>query len=557
MSIGSALNRNGLPRIRQSKQPKKSSGADAEGKSAKPPTEPPPPPAEPPPVPLAAPPAPPRAPLQVVPADPTPAAPLPDAPPLAQPSALLPAPPPARPPYAPMITDAPGLNWAGPGDAWSRAWGALPSQAPPVTGTFTTTVGPRPTVFPPMPDTPPIPVAPPPLLHPNTAVAVVPLAAAATTATGPTAEDIALVRRSLGILEPVADRATAHFYAVLFLRHPELRALFPASMDVQRDRLFRALLAAGQAADNPAALGDYLDRLARGHRKYGVLDEHYGPVGEALLAALERYCGRFWDQPTEIAWRRIYRAISEVMMASTADDARRAPAWWQGEVLAVDPRPGDVAVVSLRTDQPYPYRAGQFTTLEVPMWPRVWRPYSLASAPGPDGLLTLHVKAVPAGWVSNALVHRTRPGDVLRLGPAAGGMVVDHSSDTPLLLLGGGTGIAPLVAIVEEIAAHGRPRTVELFYGARRAADLYAREQLAELARTHPWLAVRSAVSEGVPVDAGPTGTLPVVVGRRGPWEEYEAYVSGPPAMIRRTAGVLLEAGVPSGRIHHDLPEEL
>ena len=191
------------------------------------------------------------------------------------------------------------------------------------------------------------------------------------------------------------------------------------------------------------------------------------------------------------------------------------------------------------------------------MWPRVWRHYSLATAARPDHVLTLQVKAVSAGWVSNALVQRTRPGDVLRLGPPDGTMVVDHDSDSPLLLLGGGTGIAPMLAIIEEVAAHGRPRTVEVFYGARRASDLYARERLTELARLHPWLAVRSVVAEGAPVDSGPTGPLPAVVGRRGPWEEYEAYVSGPPAMIRRTAAVLLEGGVPQARIHHDLLEGL
>ena len=475
---------------------------------------------------------------------------------------------PVRPSYAPIITDAPGLNWVGPGDAWSRAWGVtaqqpytspvlsapvLPAPILPATGTFGP-VGPGAAGA--ASGIPPMPSSPPPLL-PGAAVAVVPLAGRSPAAApaGPTAEDIALVRRSLGVLESVADRATAHFYAVLFLRHPELRALFPAAMDLQRDRLFRALLAAGQAADNPAALTEYLDRLARGHRKYGVLNEHYGPVGEALLTALERYCGRYWDPETELAWRRIYRAISEVMMASAEADSRVAPASWQAEVVAVDRRAGDVAVVTLRTDQRYPYLAGQYTTLEVPLWPRVWRHYSPATAPRDDGLVTLHVKAVPAGWVSNALVHRTNPGDVLRLGPPAGTMHVDHDGDAPLLLIGGGTGIAPLIAMVEAVAEHGRARTVEVFYGARREQELYAREELEALARLHPWLAVRTAVSEGRPEGAGFSGSLPAVVDRYGPWDEYEAFVSGPPAMIRRTVAVLREEGVQGVRIHHDLAD--
>jgi NAD(P)H-flavin reductase len=186
------------------------------------------------------------------------------------------------------------------------------------------------------------------------------------------------------------------------------------------------------------------------------------------------------------------------------------------------------------------------------MWPRVWRHYSLATAPRDDGTVSLQVKAVPAGWVSNALVHRTRPGDVLRMGPPGGTMVVDHDGDRPVLLVGGGTGIAPVVAMVQEIAAHGRPRTVEVFYGARRTEDLYAREQLQALAELHPWLAVRFVVAEGSR-EPDLYGTLPAVVGRRGPWEDYEAYLSGPPAMIRRASAMLAEEGVPAVRIHHDL----
>ena len=119
-------------------------------------------------------------------------------------------------------------------------------------------------------------------------------------------------------------------------------------------------------------------------------------------------------------------------------------------------------MLTLRPDAPYPFLAGQYTTLETPWWPRVWRHYSFASAPRPDGLLTLHVKSVPAGWVSQALVHRARPGDVLRLGPPAGSMTVDHDTDTSLVCLGGGTGIAPitqagsLAAQINQAALAGR-----------------------------------------------------------------------------------------------------
>ncbi|WP_405012264.1 globin domain-containing protein [Kitasatospora sp. NBC_01539] len=461
-------------------------------------------------------PVPAAAPPPVIPAPPTvpPRIPAPSRPADAVPGRA--AVPPA-PSHRPFHADAPGLNWAGPGDRWSRAWSdGLPALPPPA----------------PLPQTAPSESADRP----------------------PTPRDLALIRDTLAVVEPVADRATAHFYALLFVHHPEVRALFPAAMDVQRDRLFHALLMAARSAHDPAGLTEYLSALGRGHRKYGTLEGHYGPVGECLIAAVAKYCGSHWDAEAELAWRRVYGLVSRIMIDAAARAARTSPAWWQGEVVSHERRSRDVAVLTLRPDQAYPYRAGQYAAVETPWWPRVWRSFSFATAPRPDGLLTLHVKAVQAGWVSTALVRRASPGDVLRLGPAAGGMVLDHARGADLLCLGGGTGIAPVTAMVEEVAEYGAgSRSVDVFYGARCPAELYALETLQDLARRHPWLAVHPVVSEqGVPPGGAATGELPEVVSRYAPWHGHDAYVSGPAAMVRRAVGVLQRSGVEAGRIHHD-----
>ncbi|PYC76905.1 flavohemoprotein [Streptomyces tateyamensis] len=371
----------------------------------------------------------------------------------------------------------------------------------------------------------------------------------------PTPHDLELIRSTLSIVEPVADRATAHFYALLFVHHPDVRSMFPAAMDVQRDRLFRALLLAARSADDPAGLTAYLANLGRGHRKYGTTTAHYGPVGECLLAALAKYSGSRWDAETELAWRRAYGLISSIMINAAEQAAASTPPWWQAEVVAHQVRERDVAVLTLRTDHPYPYRAGQYTTLETPWWPRVWRPFSFATAPRPDGLLTLHVKAVQSGWVSSALVRRAQPGDVLRLGPPTGSMVVDHTDGADLLCLGGGTGIAPVTALVEEVAQHGaNGRGVEVFYGARRTEDLYQLEVLREFERRNTWLTVRPVVSEEVVrPGSGLSGLLGDVVAQLGPWDGYRAYLSGPAAMVRRSASMLVRSGVRLEHIHHDL----
>ncbi|NEC87782.1 flavohemoprotein [Streptomyces sp. SID12501] len=359
------------------------------------------------------------------------------------------------------------------------------------------------------------------------------------------------IRRTMEVVGPVADKATSYFYALLFVRHPELRSLFPAAMDTQRDRLLKALLTAAEHIDNTEVLVAYLKNLGRGHRKYGTRPEHYPAVGECLIGSLSRYAAEIWDQETEAAWVRAYTTMSQVMIDAAAVDELRAPAWWYAEVVSHDLRTPDIAVITVRPDQPYPFLAGQYTSLETPWWPRIWRHYSFASAPRSDGLLSFHVKAVPAGWVSNALVHRARSGDIVRLGPPAGTMTVDHTTNSGLLCLGGGTGIAPIKALVEDVAEHGDRRRVEVFYGARTDLDLYDIDAMLRLQQSHSWLAVRAVIDQQAHLQ------LPDAVREYGPWYEYDAYLSGPPGMIRSGVDELLRTGFPAERIHHDSVEEL
>ncbi|GLW68604.1 hypothetical protein Kpho02_09030 [Kitasatospora phosalacinea] len=450
-------------------------------------------------------------PVPAVPAKPTwaPAVPAPAAPAVAV--------APAAAPFEPLFRQAPALNWVGPDDRWTRAWGVQTAVEAPA--------------------------------------ALEPVGAAEADVEPPGAEDLVLVRACLAAVAPDADRAMAHFHALMFLRHPELRAMFPAAMDEQRTRLFQALRLCASRAGDPEALRAYLGPLGRRHRKYGALSRHYASVADCLVAALARYGGSGWDGRTEAAWRRLLALVSRLMVEGAEEEARSAPPWWQAEVVEHRQATPDVAVLTLRPDQAYPFRAGQWAAVETPWWPRVWRPYSFGSAPRPDGLLTLHVKAVQAGWVSNALVHRARPGDVLRLGAAEGTMTVDHAAGEDLLCVGGGTGIGPVAALVEEVAQRGAAgRRVEVFYGARRAAELYRLEELRELADRHAWLTVRPVVSEAAGAPAGALlGDLPDAVARYAPWHGFAAYLSGPAAMVRSGAAVLRRCGVPEGSVRHDL----
>jgi NAD(P)H-flavin reductase len=184
----------------------------------------------------------------------------------------------------------------------------------------------------------------------------------------------------------------------------------------------------------------------------------------------------------------------------------------------------------------------------------VWRPYSVACAPRDDGLLIFHVKAVPGGWVSNALVRDTSVGDGLLLGPAVGKMIAPRPGRR-LVCVAGGTGLAPLKALVEQDlrdSSAAERRGIFLFFGARRAAELYDLTALRELARRCPWVHVYPVVSDDRGY-RGLQGQVGDVAARLMPRIGCEAYLSGPPDMIRKAAAKLATAGIPERRLHHDL----
>ena len=126
-------------------------------------------------------------------------------------------------------------------------------------------------------------------------------------------------------------------------------------------------------------------------------------------------------------------------------------------------------------------------------------------------------------------------------------------SDRDLLCVAGGTGLAPIKAIIEQalsLSQPGRPRRITLFVGARQHFDLYDLEDLQLLESACPTLRVIPVLSDE-PGYSGLTGTLPEVVGGHGLFENTEAYVCGPAAMVSQTAA-LLAAGIPAGQLHHD-----
>ncbi len=387
-----------------------------------------------------------------------------------------------------------------------------------------------------------------------------------------------------------------YFYGQLFAIDSEIRAMFPPAMDIQRKRFFQALtrIAAGQ--DDPDALTGYLSELGRAHRKFGVRERHYDVFRRALLATLRRFAAPSWNEAARRAWETAFDHAATIMIDAARRDAEGSPAWWTATVTGVELRGPDIAVLTVAPEQPLPYLPGQHVSVQTPRWPRLWRTYSIANAPRPDGLLRLHVRSVRGGLVSPVLVHQVQPGESLVLGASAGTMTPatqsageageagdagdageakdagDAGQARDVLCLAGGTGLAPIKAIIEAIIsmpAQGRPREIVLYHGARHHRELYDLASLREMEQGYRGLQVILAVSDEPAHDVMHgavmhgtvmhgtvmSGTVPELAAK-ATFADRDIYISGPDQMIIKTVRALRERGVPGRLMHYDLSPE-
>jgi 3-ketosteroid 9alpha-monooxygenase subunit B len=188
----------------------------------------------------------------------------------------------------------------------------------------------------------------------------------------------------------------------------------------------------------------------------------------------------------------------------------------------------------------FAYRPGQYLTVRVGA---VARCYSLSSSPHTDTDLKITVKRVRDGQTSNWICDHVRPGSTLDLAPPAGSFT-PPSLDEDLLLLAGGSGITPIMAIIKSVLARGRGR-LALLYANRDAGSVIFGAELAALARRH---GDRLAVTHWLDSSRG-APTAWSLAELLTPYGNREAYVCGPEPFVAVARKALQEAGVGRVRI--------
>ncbi len=126
--------------------------------------------------------------------------------------------------------------------------------------------------------------------------------------------DADALRESFALVAERAPNLTARFYEILFERYPETRAMFPKNMRTQEEMLTRALVAVLDHLEDGPWLADTLRALGAKHVDYGVTDEMYDWVGDALLRTLAEVAGDAWTPRVEKAWTDAFGAIAGLMI---------------------------------------------------------------------------------------------------------------------------------------------------------------------------------------------------------------------------------------------------
>lgn len=203
-------------------------------------------------------------------------------------------------------------------------------------------------------------------------------------------------------------------------------------------------------------------------------------------------------------------------------------------------------------------RAGQFVQVEVPPYELtdepVYRAYSVSSSPSLKDRVELEIRLVPNG-ICTTYVHRyLKVGDEMTLNGPYGDFFL-RESGRDIVFIAGGSGMAPIKAILHQMAETGCTRRARYFFGARTVKDLFLVDEMRAFERKLPdfrFVPALSAPETGVPWD-GETGLITEVVDRQvASGDNLEAYLCGSPGMIDACIAVLKKKGVPTSLIYFD-----
>lgn len=383
---------------------------------------------------------------------------------------------------------------------------------------------------------------------------------------------IALVKATVPALEAHGLNIVHEMYSRMF-QNPEIRDLFNQShhgnAGSQPRALTGALLAYASNIDNLGALAPAVERIAQKHVGLQILPEHYPYVGEALLGAIKAVLGDAATDEVLEAWGEAYWFLANILIAREDRiylKQKETTGGWNGwrdfrveEVIRESSlinsfilRPVDGGVVM-------DHKPGQYLTFwfEIPEHPPIKRNYSISSAPNGESY-RVSVKREPHGLASGWLHDKAKAGTILKVAAPAGEFFLNEHTERPVVLLSGGVGLTPMVAMFEALIERGADVPVQYIHGTHDRETHAMRGHIRVLAESGKAVEIvdfhqTPLIDEVKGLDYDEAGIITDEwLIANTPVTEADYYICGPRPFLRHAVSTLSLAGVPSDRIHYE-----
>ncbi len=390
----------------------------------------------------------------------------------------------------------------------------------------------------------------------------------------------AVVKQTIPILRENGEALTRHFYQRMFAHDPQVKAFFnPAHQHAgtQQKALAAAVLAYAEHIDDPTALADAIDLIAHKHASLGVQPEHYPIVGKHLLGSIKDLLGDAATDEVIAAWGEAYNLLADVCIQREAElytEHETRHGWIGFRKFRIDRIVEQSDVIRSFYLKPVdgrplaPFAPGQYITVRfaTPDGDTTMRNYSLFAAPRPD-YYRISVKRepaphdeAPAGFVSNVLHHELTQGDEIEVGPPSGNFTLDLDQPTnrPLVLLSGGVGITPLLAMLHAAVSEQPDRQIIFIHGALNSTTHAHREEVAEVAAKHNQVNVHVRYSEPAAGDlpegrCDSTGFIDAdLIRSMLPEGDGAFYFCGPKPFMVAVQKAMDELAIPEGQRHFE-----
>lgn len=245
----------------------------------------------------------------------------------------------------------------------------------------------------------------------------------------------------------------------------------------------------------------------------------------------------------------------EIQVPELRPDQQIEPRIYRCKVVKLERLAHDVSRVYLKVagNQRPRFHAGQY--LDILQDDGSNRSFSIANAPHEDRFLELHIRHVPDGAFSQYVYSRMREGDMVRIRAPLGSFFLRENSDRPILLMGGGTGFAPLRGIISHALFTGVKRPIHLFWGVRSVRDLYLQKLVQSWTEQNQNITYTPVLSDPLTEDhwQGERGWVHEILLNKYPdLTLHDVYMSGPPPMIYAARDAFIKHGLPEQHLYSD-----